>query len=373
MEIIKQMKLLVNDKELANYLCSLIDIKDQCSQIKIDESNESNVSQSIGYILEKKHHHKFSIEKYRDKFKQKIRQGVTKDIQIWRSQINEVVTRYRKYHFRNIHTRIDYLLDRLNQDQVIDRYLKSDVDYFIKTVGLQIDPAAKMIRRKHFIDANEDCLLRNTVGNENVIVDKIDKNLPFWFIDSGYTNFIEPNKKWHRLVRNHLHFNQRFVAPADRMGLFKSFPQPWRKDGSAILIVEPGEFAANIMHVEAKSWGEQVATELRKYTDRPIEFRSKTNKKTRTSLYQQLKQGDYYCTVSINSNSAVESIWAGVPAITLNKHVSNMVTRNSLSDINDLYYGPLGDWLAWLSYCQFTFDELMDGTALRIVRQYHNV
>ena len=136
---------------------------------------------------------------------------------------------------------------------------------------------------------------------------------------------------------------------------------------------EPGEFAAGIMHVEAKSWGQQVAEELKKYTDRPIEFRSKTNKKTRTSLYQQLLVGDYYCTVSINSNSAVESIWAGVPAITLDKHVSNPVTKNSLSDINNLYYGPLGDWLAWLSYCQFTFEELMDGTALDIIRKYHSV
>jgi hypothetical protein len=90
-------------------------------------------------------------------------------------------------------------------------------------------------------------------------------------------------------------------------------------------------------------------------------------------LYQQLLDGDYYCTISINSNSAIESIWAGVPAITLDKHVSNSVTRNSLSEINDLYYGPLGDWLAWLSYCQFTFDELMDGTALDMVRRYHGV
>jgi hypothetical protein len=240
-------------------------------------------------------------------------------------------------------------------------------------VGLQIDPDAEMMRRRDFDTVEEDCLLRNTVGNEQILVSKIDNNFPFWFIDSGYTNFIEPNKKWHRLTRNHLHFNQSFVAPANRLSNFTSFPQPWRKDGAKILIVEPGEFAAGIFHVEAKSWGQRVAEELKKYTDRPIEFRSKTNKKTRTSLYQQLLNGDYYCTVSINSNSAVESIWAGVPAITLDKHVSNSVTRNSLSQINDLYYGPLGDWLAWLSYCQFTFDELMDGTALDIVRRYHSV
>jgi hypothetical protein len=62
-----------------------------------------------------------------------------------------------------------------------------------------------MMRRRDFKTAEEDCLLRNTVGNEQILVTKIDNNLPFWFIDSGYTNFIEPNKKWHRLLRNHLH------------------------------------------------------------------------------------------------------------------------------------------------------------------------
>ena len=240
-------------------------------------------------------------------------------------------------------------------------------------MGLQIDPKAEMMRRMRFNSVDQDCLMRNTVGNESLLVNKIDNSFPFWFIDSGYTNFVEPNKKWHRLVRNHLHFNTTFVAPVDRLCMFPSFPKPWRRNGSTILIVEPGEFAAGIMHVEAKSWGLQVAEELKKYTDRPIEFRSKTNKKTRTSLYQQLGSGNYYCTVSINSNSAVESIWAGVPAITLDKHVSNAVTRNRLDQINDLYYGPLGDWLAWMSYCQFTFDELMDGTALHIVRNYHGV
>ena len=154
---------------------------------------------------------------------------------------------------------------------------------------------------------------------------------------------------------------------------FTTFPKPWRKDGRTILIVEPGPFAAGIMHVDTKSWTEQVCNELKKYTDRPIEIRSKINKKSRTSLYQTLLNGDYYCTISINSNSAVESIWAGIPAITLDKHVSNSVTRNKLSEINNLYYGPLGDWLAWLSYCQFTYEELMDGTALSIVREYHGV
>jgi hypothetical protein len=364
------MKLLLNDKEIARFLIELVNVIDSCKHIELDERHTAGM---IHYVIETRDKPKFDLEKHREKFKQKIHQGVRKDLKVWVDLVNRQIANHKEYFYKNIHKRIDILINRLGEDRILEIYRAHPKQNFIKTVGLQIDPNAEMMRRRDFNSVEEDCLLRNTVGNEQILVSKIDNSLPFWFIDSGYTNFIEPNKKWHRLTRNHLHFNQSFVAPATRLSNFTSFPQPWRKDGSKILIVEPGEFAAGIFHVEAKSWGQQVAEELKKYTDRPIEFRSKTNKKTRTSLYQQLLDGDYYCTISINSNSAVESIWAGVPAITLDKHVSNSVTRNSLSEINDLYYGPLGDWLAWLSYCQFTFDELMDGTALDIVRRYHGV
>lgn len=364
------MKLLVNDKELAHFLISLIDLREHCAHVEL---NEFKTAEAIDFIIEKKNHHKFEIEKFRMKFKQKLWRAVSADTTEYRSKINTILENYRKNYFSQIHKQSEYVIGKLGGTNIIDAYMNSNYRYFIKTVGQQIDPTATMIRRKDFIDSREDCLLRNTVGNEHIIVDKIDNNLPFWFIDSGYTNFVESNKKWHRLTRNHLHFNNQFVAPADRLKNFKEFPRPWRKEGKKILIVEPGVFAASIMHVEAKSWTESVVTELKKHTDRPIEIRSKINKKNRISLYETLLQGDYYCTISINSNSAVESIWAGIPAITLNKHVSNSVTRNSIEQVNDLYYGPLGDWLTWLSYCQFTYDELMDGTALDIVREYHGV
>ena len=362
------MKLLLNDKEIARFLIELTNVLDACQHI---EFNERHTAAAIAYVIETKNKPKFNLEKHKAKIKQKIHQGVRKDLKAWVDNVNQQISNHKEHFYKNIHQHLDILIDRLGEDQVLAFYRTHPKQNFIKTVGLQIDPHAEMMRRRNFVSTQEDCLLRNTVGNEQILVDKIDNKLPFWFIDSGYTNFIEPNKKWHRLVRNHLHFNKSFVAPADRLRIFPSFPQPWRRDGSKILIVEPGEFAAGIMHVDAKTWGQHVAQELKKYTDRPVEFRSKINKKTRTSLYQQLVQGDYYCTISINSNSAIESIWAGVPAITLDLHASNPVTRSSLSEVNDLYYGPLGDWLAWLSYCQFTFDELMDGTALDIIRRYH--
>jgi hypothetical protein len=364
------MKLLLNDKEIAKFLIALVNVRDSCVDI---EMNERHTASQIHWVIETRDKPKFNLEKHRDKIKQKITQGVRKDLKAWMDTVKTQISNHKHYFYKNIYQHLEIFIDRLDQEQIFQHYLTHSTQGFIKTVGLQIDPTATMIRRRDFVDTAEDCLLRNTVGNENIIVDKINRNLPFWFIDSGYTNFVEPNKKWHRLVRNHLHFNSQFIAPADRLKHFKQFPQPWRKDGKKILIIQPGEFAASIMNVDVKSWTENVVKELRTYTDRPIEIRSKINKKTRTSLYKTLVTGDYYCTVSINSNSAVESIWAGVPAITLDKHVSNSVTRNSLSQVNNLYYGPLGDWLAWLSYCQFTYDELMDGTALNIIKKYHNV
>jgi hypothetical protein len=364
------MKLLLNDKEIARFLIELVNVIDSCKHIELDERHTAGM---IHYVIETRDKPKFDLEKHREKFKQKIHQGVRKDLKVWVDLVNRQIANHKEYFYKNIHKRIDILINRLGEDRILEIYRAHPKQNFIKTVGLQIDPNAEMMRRRDFNSVEEDCLLRNTVGNEQILVSKIDNSLPFWFIDSGYTNFIESNKKWHRLTRNHLHFNNQFVAPADRLKNFSKFPKPWRKDGKKILVIEPGPFAASIMHVDAKSWTEHVSSELKKYTDRPIEIRSKINKKIRTSLYQTLVDGDYYCTVSINSNSAVESIWAGVPAITLDKHVSNSVTRNSLSQINDMYYGPLGDWLAWLSYCQFTYDELMDGTALNIIRKYHGV
>ena len=194
----------------------------------------------------------------------------------------------------------------------------------------------------------------------------------FYYIDNGYIGNV--GRKVHfRIIKDHVHDIRPIIErPRDRLDQLY-FTMKRFSTGSKILVAPPSEKSFSLWNINQQQWIDETVAEIKQHTDRPIEIRSKINKKTRTSLYQTLLDGDYYCTISINSNSAIESVWAGVPAITLDKHVSNTVTRNSLSQINDLYYGPLGDWLAWLSYCQFTYDELMDGTALSIIREYHSV
>jgi len=362
------MKLLVNDKEIAKYLVSLIDFQ---SLYKDVPYHKPHLTEAINYAVEEKSGDPRKLQKKKQKIKDKIISGVTRDLREYLRAAEASIHANKKNFYLTIHKNLDLFLERLGKEEVIENFRNSNVDGFVKSVGLHIDPSAEIVRRAEFNDVNVDCVLRNTVGNEQFLVAKIDNNLPFWFIDSGYTNFVENNKKWHRLVRNHLHSGKFFDAPVDRLGIFKKFPAQWRTGGDKILVIEPGEFAASIFHVDINSWRNSVQEELRKYTDKEIVFREKAPKKKRDPLYKHLLKEDYYCVVSINSNAATESIWAGIPAITLGTHITNPVTRNSLSDINNLYRGNLSNWLCMLSYSQFTYEELADGTAVEILRKYH--
>lgn len=363
-------KLLLNDKEIANYLNSKIDIVQRLLKF---ERNMMHTAETIVWIragIFKLGLNNLDAE-IKEKYKSKIIKSVSKDLQAWVDLIKTNIDYYKENNWNTIHKKIDYILENVGENRVLREYRNSNITGFVKGCGLHIDPSGTLIRRHRFNSYEEDCLIRNTVGNEELLVTKIDKNLPFWFIDSGYTNFLEPNKRWHRLVRNHLHYGKYFDAPTDRLGNFKSFPRPWRGSGDIIYVIEPGPFAADIFHVDLKTWKYDVEKELRKHTDKKIRFRQKAPKRERTNLYRELADDDYYCIISINSNAATEAIWQGVPAITLDKHVTNPVTVNKLSDVNNLYRGRIADWLCMLSYSQFTYDELIDGTALKVLKKYH--
>lgn len=362
------MKLLLNDKEIAHFLLNQIDFLTPLKEIDYHPDWEFIIKQ---YIVTEKIKPKYNLDKMRKKFKDKITSHVRRDAKDYRDRVTQELENRRNDIFEKLHKNIEFFIKHFGLEFILEEYKKSETKNFVKSVGLNIEPDSTMMRRKDFKDYTIDCLIRNTVGNEELLVTKIDKKYPFWFIDSGFTNFLEPAKTYHRLVRSHLHYGKFFEAPVDRMGQFRSFPAKWRADGEYIYVMEPGPFAAQIFHCDLKTWKYEVEAELRKYTDKKIKFREKAPKHERTNLYEELCNEDYYCVVSINSNSATEAIWAGVPAITLDRHVTNPVTVSKLSDINNLYRGNLANWLAMLSYSQFTKKELLDGTAHKILTEYH--
>lgn len=381
------MKLLINNKELAHFLNSIINHYQVAKDSVTYEHSESWTH--IRQIKTDIRQHRRWLRKMRNsgeaeqveeanrarwswgKWPGKLEKILHRELRTYVEKIWQLMDQSQAQYFKIIHENMDQVLKALGTERVLSMYKKSKMQNFVKSTGLTISKDAELVRRQDFTDYQQDCVIRNTVGNEQLLTEKIDKKYPMWFIDSGYTNFLESNKKWHRLVRNHIHHDQMFEAPVDRLVNFPSFPKPWRESGEKILIIEPGPFAASIFHVDLKTWKYDVERELKKYTDKKIVFREKAEKKVRTSLMEELNNEDYYCVVNINSNAATEAIWSGIPVITLDRHITTPVSRSKLSDINNLARPHLARWLCALSYSQFTGEELYNGTAIKIARKYH--
>lgn len=257
---------------------------------------------------------------------------------------------------------------------LLDWYAEPAHQGFIKNIAANISSEFKCILSTDD-DFSSDVLIRNIVNNEKSLRHRLKTKKNFWFTDTGYTNFLESKgKPWHRLVRSHIHTSLTHMNfPADRLHLLPSMPRPWRNTGDKILVVESSDNHYKMFGTYRTVWRDSIVVELTKYSDRPIECRPKSmNRKVRQSVYDLLMSSDdYYCVISDSSAAAVEAVWAGVPIITLNTHITQPVARTQISDINNLYRGPIGDWLCALSYSQFSKREMINGTAQRIVEKYH--
>jgi hypothetical protein len=262
----------------------------------------------------------------------------------------------------------------VDRDYLLYNYVNSNAKNFVKTLGQQLTDQPVWVLPEDPIPDDQTVVLRNIVNNESVLQHRLTNQLPFWFIDSGYTNFVTGKKRWHRLVENHIHhsWSKKSYFPADRLHLLSDVPVAWRFDGESILVVENSEYHYQMFGTTLSAWREQVKGELEKYTNRTVTFRPKElNRKTRDSLYDILKNSNYYCVITDASSAAIEAVWAGIPIITLGRHISTPVARTKLSDIDNLYRGPIGNWLCAVSYSQFTEKEMYNGTALRLIKKYH--
>jgi hypothetical protein len=262
----------------------------------------------------------------------------------------------------------------IDRNYLLNSYLDSGAKNFVKTLGQQITDQPVWALPGDPIPDDQTVVLRNIINNEPVIQHRLANRLPFWFVDTGYTNFLTGKKLWHRLVENHVHhsLSKKSYFPADRLHLLPSMPTPWRNNDGAILVVENSEYHYQMFGTTLSAWREQVQIELEKHTNRTVAFRPKElNCKTRDSLYDILKNSDYYCVITDASAAAIEAVWTGTPIITLGHHISTPVARTRISDVNDLYRGPIGNWLCALSYSQFTEKEMYNGTALKLIKKYH--
>jgi hypothetical protein len=87
------------------------------------------------------------------------------------------------------------------------------------------------------------------------------------------------------------------------------------------------------------------------------------------TMYEALAD-DVHCLITYNSVAAVEAVMLGKPAICLGPNAASVVASTDLAEVENPKF-PTDDereaWLRHLSYSQFTFMEMSNGTAWHIL------
>jgi len=200
----------------------------------------------------------------------------------------------------------------------------------------------------------------------------------FYAIDTGYFGNHVKLKEYHRLTKNSLqHLGPIVERPFDRLSKigykFKKFTT-----GSKILICPPSEKVMKLFDQDLDVWVTETVEKIKRYTSRPIELRLKGTRSERTTIntIEQALADDVHCLVTFNSIAATEAIMYGKPAFTTGPNAAACVTKQNLEEIDSPYYPSKDEvmaFMAHLSYCQFTVEELKNGYAWRTVNESHSI
>ena len=193
----------------------------------------------------------------------------------------------------------------------------------------------------------------------------------FYYIDNGYVGNVD-KKVWFRIIKNHVHDIRSIIErPRDRLDqcsfILKKF-----SPGSKILIAPPSEKSFSLWNIDQQQWINKTVAEIKRYTDRPIEIRLKRTRddRMRENTMEEALADDVHCLVTYNSVAACEAVMLGKPAITLGPNAAGVLSSHTLAEIETPRI-PTEDereaWLRHLSYSQFTFTEMSNGTAWRIL------
>lgn len=204
--------------------------------------------------------------------------------------------------------------------------------------------------------------------NKQILHDCRELGLPFFYMDNGYfSHKMTPAKeKYFRVTKNRLQHTGIGSGSVERFRKHRVEIEPWKKDGKHILVCPPREFfMRTVLDMCHDKWLEDTLAGIKQHTDRPIEIKYKPTK-AKYNFGDSLK--DVFAVVTCLSNTAVESLCAGVPVFVHPDSAAFPMASGSLDNIERPNY-PEGReaWASVLSSNQWTMEEIRDGTCWKAV------
>jgi len=154
------------------------------------------------------------------------------------------------------------------------------------------------------------------------------------------------------------------TGKSDMQRIKKFYPgrlKPWTRGGKYVVICPQSDPFFKRNGTTQAAWIKETQETLREYTDRKIVMHYKSDTKPLAELLQHA-----YCVVSYSSNSALEAILSGVPAINTGDSHAALMCSGRLAEIENLYRPDNRlEWAAVLADNQWTLDEISSGICWR--------
>jgi len=160
-------------------------------------------------------------------------------------------------------------------------------------------------------------------------------------------------------------------SPPDRWEKHGVEVKPWKTDGRYILLMGQVSGDQSVRHLHISDWYKEVIEKVKSLTDMPIFFRPHPKaRQQETGLncdgYERdaLDEafGQAYCAVTYNSNSSVDAVLNGIPAIAMDR--GSMAWDMARHEISLEQFMPdRMQWLYDLAYKQWLLEEIADGEA----------
>ena len=198
--------------------------------------------------------------------------------------------------------------------------------------------------------------------SDRILAQAKAQGLNYFYIDHAYFN--RGHGRTYRITRNGYEAGPVRESPRDRLSALKLNIRPWQKSGREILVCPPTEY---FMEAHGcRDWLEMTLAEIRHVTDRPVVVRTKPQPGQDVIPLEQALESAH-ALVTHSSNVAIEAACFGTPVFVAPMSAAAPVGKTSLSEIECPIYPDREPWLRHLAYNQFSFEEIADGTAWRLL------
>jgi hypothetical protein len=198
--------------------------------------------------------------------------------------------------------------------------------------------------------------------SDRILAQAKGQALYFFYIDHSYFN--RGHGKSYRITRNRYEAGPIRECSPDRLAQFSVDVRPWQKSGRDIVVCPPTDY---FMQAHGcADWLETTLHTLQGVTDRPIIIRGKPQPgESAVPLETALESA--HALVTHSSNVAIEAACLGTPVFVNPASAAAPIAQTDLLMIDTPAYPDRDPWLAHLAYSQFTFDEIREGTAWRLL------